>query len=95
MDALRILAKRKGIVPKEQIAPLFDGIFLGSIEKYGRLNELSLITKLNMASGRPFKDVSLLPIMLKKGKIKLKPQKSNPGKEVRYLMRKVEKLESK
>lgn len=95
MDALRILAKRKGIVPKEQIAPLFDGIFLGSIEKYGRLNELSLITKLNMASGRPFKDVSLLPIMLKKGKIKLKPQKSNPGKEVKDLMRKVEKLESK
>jgi heterodisulfide reductase subunit C len=95
MDALRILAKRKGIVPKEQIAPLFDGIFLGSIEKYSRLHELGLITKLNIAAGRPFKDLSLLPTMLKKGKIKLIPDKINPVKEVRNLMRRVEGLESR
>lgn len=94
MDALRILAKRKGIVPKEQIVPVFDGIFLGSIEKYGRLHEMGLITKLNIASGRPFKDLSLLPSMLKKGKIKLIPEKTDPAKEVRNLMRRVETVES-
>jgi len=48
-----------------------------------------------MASGRPFKDISLLPIMLRKGKIKLKPEKNNRRKEVRDLMRKVERLESR
>ena len=94
MDALRILAKREGKVPKEQIAPLFDAVFLGTVEKRGRLHELSLITKLNIASGRPFKDISLLPTMLKKGKIKFRAEKSNRGKEVRDLMRKVEKVES-
>lgn len=94
MDALRILAKRKGIVPTEQIAPVFDGIFLGSIEKYGRLHEMGLIIKLNIASGRPLKDLSLLPTMLKKGKIKLIPKKINSVKEVRNLMRRVETLES-
>jgi heterodisulfide reductase subunit C len=95
MDALRILAKRKGIVPRGQIAPVFDGIFLGSIEKYGRLHELGLIAKLNIASGHPFKDLSLLPTMLKKGKIKLIPEKIDPLKEIRNLMRKVERLEFK
>ena len=94
MDAFRILAKREGKVPKKQIPPLFDAVFLGSIEKYGRLHELSLITKLNIASGQPFKDISLLPIMLKKGKIKFKPEGNNGRKEVRDIIRKVEKLES-
>ena len=95
MDALRILAKREGKVPKEQIAPLFDAVFLGTVEKRGRLHELSLITKLNIASGRPFKDISLLPTMLKKGKIKFRAEKSNRGKEVRDSMRKVERLEAR
>ncbi len=95
MDALRILAKREGIVPKEQISPLFDGVFLGTIEKHSRLHELSLITKLNIASGRPFKDFSLLPVMLKKGKIKFRPEGNNRRKEVSDLMRKVERLESR
>ena len=95
MDALRILAKREGTVPKKQIPPLFDGIFLGSIEKHGRLHEMGLIAKLNIASGRPFKDVFLLPIMLKKGKIRFRPEGNNGGKEVRDLMRKVERLESR
>ena len=95
MDALRILAKREGTVPKKQIPPLFDGIFLGSIEKHGRLHEMSLITKLNIASGRPFKDLSMLPGMLKRGKIRFRPERNNGGKEVRDLMRKVERLESR
>lgn len=94
MDALRILAKRRGIVPKEQTTPLFDGIFLGSIEKYGRLHEMGLISKLNIASGRPFKDLSLLPTMLKKGKIRFVPEKANSPREVRNLIRKVEELEA-
>jgi heterodisulfide reductase subunit C len=95
MDALRILAKREGVVPKKQIPPLFDGIFLGSIEKHGRLHEMSLITKLNIASGRPFKDLSMLPLMLKRGKIRFRPERNNGGKEVRDLMRKVERLEAR
>ena len=95
MDALRILAKREGVIPKEQTAPLFDAVFLGTVEKYGRLHELSLIAKLNIASGRPFKDISMLPVMLKKGKIRLRSEGNNGGKEVRDLMRKVERLESR
>ncbi len=95
MDALRILAKREGNVPKEQITPVFDAVFLGTVEKHGRLHELSLITKLNIASGRPFKDFSMLPAMIKRGKIRFRPEGNNRGKEVRNLMRKVEKLEAR
>lgn len=94
MDALRILAKQKGIIPKDQITPIFDGIFLGTIEKYGRLHEMDLISKLNIASGRPFKDILLLPKMLRKGKIKLIPERIK-GKPVKKIIRKIEELESK
>ena len=94
MDAVRIIAKREGAVSGGQTAPTFDGLFLGSIEKNNRLHELGLITKLNFALARPFKDASLLPTMLRKGKIKLRPEKGNNRKEVRGIMRKVEELES-
>lgn len=94
MDALRILAKRKGVIPKDQIPPIFDAIFLGTVEKYGRMHEMSLILKLNIASGRPFKDVLMLPKMLRKGKIKLMPKRVKP-REIKKMIRKIEKIESK
>ncbi len=94
MDALRILAKQKEAIPKDQIAPVFDAIFLGIIEKYGRLHEMELITKLNVASGRLFKDIFLFPKMLRKGKIKLMPKKVKPRGQIKKIIRKIEKLKS-
>ena len=95
MDAVRIIAKRGGVVPREHTPLTFDGLFLGSIEKNNRLHEFGLITKLNLALARPFKDASLLPTMLRKGKIKLRPEKSNNRKAVRGIMHRVEELESR
>ncbi len=89
MDSLRIIAKRKDAVPKKQLPPLFDRLFLRSIEKHSRLNEMGLIAGMNIASRRPFKDILMLPTMLRKGKIKFRPNKTRSRHYVRDIIRKI------
>ena len=49
----------------------FDEIFLESIRQRGRVHELGLIMRFNLAARAPFKDAHLAPVLLAKGKLNL------------------------
>jgi heterodisulfide reductase subunit C len=71
MDVLRKLAlEAKGPLGEEKVVK-FDEIFVDSIRKRGRIHELELVMRYNLASRQPFKDAHLGPVMFSKGKLSL------------------------
>lgn len=87
MDTLRKLAVEEGLATgKEQIVD-FDEIFLDSIKRHGRVHELGLIIRYNMASRKPLKDAHLGPLMLGKGKLSLLAHRVREKAKVREIFR--------
>jgi heterodisulfide reductase subunit C len=69
MDSIRKLAlEAKGPLGEENVVK-FDEIFLDSIRKRGRVHELELVMKYNLALRQPFKDAHLGPVMLARRKL--------------------------
>lgn len=71
MDTLRKMAIEEGLAAGQKQIVAFDRIFLDSIKRHGRVHELGLVMRYNMASRQPMKDAHLGPLMLGKGKISL------------------------
>ncbi len=71
MDALRKVAVEEGLATGEKEIVAFDRIFLDSIERHGRVYELELVLRHNLAARQPLKDAHLGPLMLGKGKLSL------------------------
>lgn len=69
MDSLRKLALEAKIPVGEEKVVKFDEIFLDSIRKRGRVHELELVMKYNLALRQPFKDAHLGPVMFTRGKL--------------------------
>ena len=55
MDTLRKLASEDGYPVPQTAITSFHRIFLNSVEKHGRLNELELSVRYNLARKKPFK----------------------------------------
>ena len=71
MDTLRKLSVEEGLATGQEQIVAFDEIFLDSIERHGRVYELGLVMRYNMASRQPLKDAHLGPVMLAKRKLSL------------------------
>jgi len=71
MDTLRKVAIEEGLAMGQKQIVAFDEIFLDSIKRYGRVHELGLVMRYNMASRQPLKDAHLGLLMLGKGKLSL------------------------
>jgi len=69
MDSIRKLALEAKCPLGEENVVKFDEIFLDSIRKRGRVHELELVMKYNLALRRPFKDAQLGPVMFARGKL--------------------------
>jgi len=69
MDSLRKLALEAKTPLGEENVVKFDEIFIDSIRKRGRVHELELVMKYNLASRQPFKDAHLGPMMLSRRKL--------------------------
>jgi len=70
MDTLRKLAIESGHAGEAKVVK-FDQLFLDSIQKKGRIHELMLILRYNLAVREPLKDAHLGPQMLSRGKLGL------------------------
>jgi heterodisulfide reductase subunit C len=90
MDVLREISLREGLA-KERAVVDFHRIFLGNIEQWGRQHELSLIIKLKLKTRDLFSDLPSGIKMLKKGKLKLLPERFKEIKNVRDIFRRAEK----
>jgi heterodisulfide reductase subunit C len=71
MDALRKVALEAKVPPGEKQVVKFAEIFLEMIRKRGRVHELELVMRNNLANLQPFKDAHLGPVMFMKGKLSL------------------------
>ncbi len=70
MDSMRKLALEDRVPVGEEGVVKFDKIFLDSIRKRGRVHELELVMRYNVAVGQPLKDAHLGPAMIVRRKIK-------------------------
>lgn len=73
MDAMRILAIRKGVRSPERAITLFNRIFLSVVKRYGRVFEMELIGRFNTGTLNFFKDVTKAPKLFFKGRLKIWP----------------------
>lgn len=69
MDTLRKISVAEGFTSPQAPITDFHRLFLNSVEKYGRLNELELSIRHNLAVKKPTKDVGLAVSLFQKGKI--------------------------
>jgi heterodisulfide reductase subunit C2 len=95
MDALRKLSLDSKIPSKESYVQLANKLFLQNIRTYGRQYEMRLAAEFNLKSGQFFKDLTLGPKMLAKGKLKLTHHKNRNITEIEKIFSRIEKMRSK
>lgn len=96
MDALRIMAKKRGIINKFKNANVFHDVFMDSIVKHGRVYELGLLIGLKLKqSGTLFEELDIgLPAMLSAGlRIPKLPPKVNNPDEIRKIVENCKRME--
>lgn len=71
MDALRILAYRRGIPKGEKEIALFHQLFLHVVERFGRVHEPFLMAMYSLRTCHPLREWRLAKKLLFKGKLKL------------------------
>jgi len=69
MDTLRKISVNEGYSSSQPAITEFNKIFLDSIKKHGRLNELELSVRYSLASRQLFNNIGLALNLLRKGKI--------------------------
>ncbi|MCF8067079.1 MAG: 4Fe-4S dicluster domain-containing protein [Desulfobacterales bacterium] len=72
MDHLRHMAREQGYATEKNVK-IFVDTFLESVEKYGRVFEMGLMTNYVKKTGRFWTDMDLAPKVLPKGKLPFKP----------------------
>ncbi len=97
MDAMRRESRKSGLATGEKKVPVFHDAFLSSIKSTGRVYELGMIGRYSLksgdikekiVSGSFIEEVKLGWQMLKKGKLKLFPQKIKQTGEIKRLFKK-------
>jgi heterodisulfide reductase subunit C len=67
--ALCEMAEREGVAPSEPDIHLFEELFLKSVERHGRAQELKIVAAFNLRTRRPFKDMGAGLTLMRKGAI--------------------------
>jgi len=96
MDALRQIARMRGVKPPNRDLLTFERRFLGTVRMHSRLFEAQLAATYNLTSGHFFNNMTKLPGLLFKGKLRLFPQRgTKKGREaVKGIYEKVIEIES-
>jgi len=92
MDTVRKLALEAKVPLGEEKVVKFDEIFLDSIRKRGRVHELELVMKYNLALLQPFKDAHLGPVMLARRKLGILGHRIKEVGKVREIFQKSKRL---
>ena len=92
MDSLRKLALEAKVPVGDRKVVKFDEIFLDSVRKRGRVHELELVMKYNLALLQPFKDAHLGPVMLARGKLGIWGHKIKEVGKIKEIFQKSKRL---
>lgn len=76
MDDLRRRSRERGLVhPRARDILKFHESFLSTVQRNGRLHEVSLIAQYKLRSGHLLQDVLVAPLLLLRGKLGILPEK--------------------
>ena len=67
--ALCEIAEHEGVAPSEPDIHLFEELFVKSVERHGRANELRVVAAFNLRTRQPFKDLGSGLTLMRKGAI--------------------------
>ena len=95
IDGLReiALSKKVDYYNPHPAIPALHRIFMGLVERFGRIYELGLALLINLVMLTPFKDIDMAYPMLMKGKLKPLPHTSKGAKELRQVMAQIREIE--
>jgi heterodisulfide reductase subunit C2 len=95
IDGLREMSFSKGFdtYNPHPAVPALHRIFMGLVERFGRVYELGLALLINLRMLAPLKDVDMASPMFLKGKLKPLPHLSRGRKEVQQVMARIRALE--
>lgn len=88
IDALKSLAVERGVAGSEGDAPLFNRLFLDTVESYGRAYDLKAIALYKAKTGTLKQDMDKFPAMLTKGKMAILPPSGADKDRVKRIFRK-------
>jgi heterodisulfide reductase subunit C len=93
MDTLRQLSMKKGVKAAHHQAPIFHNSFLNSVKMLGRMHELSMAIDFSLrAEGLRgvLRQTGFGLNMIRRGKMKIIPERLNAGNEVKTIFRNTE-----
>lgn len=85
MDALRVIAYKRGIIGKGKNMQVFHTAFMNSVKNHGRLYEIGLALGINLGTGNLMQDTDVGLPMFMKGKIAVLPHNIKGRDEVKKL----------
>ena len=92
MESLRLLSLAEGKAPAQRNIAVLYNSFLQQVRLFGRIHEMGLGAMYNLQSMQLFNNVTRLPSMISRGKLKLAPQRKG-APEVRQIAARVKKIE--
>lgn len=90
IETAKNMADERGLKESEHTMSLFRRLFLKNVSRHGRLHEASLLFWFNLKNFSPANDISLVPLVLKKKKVHVHPQRIKNRREVRRIFHKAE-----
>ncbi|MBE0430080.1 MAG: 4Fe-4S dicluster domain-containing protein [Thermoleophilia bacterium] len=89
IETAKSVADEMGFRDTEKAMRVFRREFLKNVRRHGRLHEPSLLTWINLKTGRPFNDLSLVPLILRKKKVHFVPPRIRNLRHLRHIFRQV------
>jgi heterodisulfide reductase subunit C len=89
VETAKNMADELGLNDGERKTRIFRREFLRNVRRHGRLHEPSLLTWINMKTGRPVNDLSLVPLILRKKKVHVVPPRIRNLRDLRRMFREV------
>jgi heterodisulfide reductase subunit C len=85
MDALRELARHKGVTPADPDSATFHKAFLNQIRSHGRAWEMGMVRDYKLATFHLMQDVDVAPTMFLKGKLAIMPHNVKGRETIRRI----------
>jgi len=92
IDALRVLSLERGAPTPAGCQPLFNRMFLKTVELFGRTFDIGMIAAYKLGSKKLFGDVEKFPAMILKSKIALVPPRGSDRGIIRRIFAGVRKI---
>ncbi len=90
IEQVKMIADEHGIrVNKEKSIRLFRRAFLKNVRRHGRLHEARLLTWINLRSFKPFNDLAVVPLILRRKKVHIVPPKIRNRREIHRIFHEV------